>query len=253
MSDSSIQYGQVPFNYMNRLRISYATNTVLLIQPGSTIDSTSTYQLDTSSSDSAIFIDSSVVGAGGLDAGPVLPNKVYGVFVIWDPVGSNPPAGMLSSSYFHPLYPFGYGAIKLIGFVTTDASANFRPGDWSADNSGYRSMTYAPNVNVLLNGTAAVQTVVNLISCIPNLGGVANCELSFVSTTPGNALTIYSRGTNFNLYSQAAGVPNTVLNSYILTSTILLDGVVSPTIGYSVTNAATDSASISVNGYNFSV
>ena len=113
-------------------------------------------------------------------------------------------------------------------------------------------MRYTPNVVVLENGTADVETDVNLISYIPNITWqIANLQFSFTSTTPGNALTIYSGESEYNLYAQVAGVPVTSMTNLVGTNQIMSDGVVIPRFGYSVTNSGTDSATIHCNGYDF--
>ena len=258
---SSTQYGQSPFQFINGFGIfnsPYEPNTTLLIQYGRTLDVSYTYQLSMTTLPPTIpilFIDSYVIGIGGLDQGSLLANKVYGVYVAWDSVGNNLPGAFISSSYYHPLVPFGYNAVKLIGYVATDGSGNFRQARWTPyGNSAYRNMIYAPSIPVLENGTANTETVIDLISYIPNIGGqIVNLQLSFTSTTPGNAVTIYSDMGNFNLYAQAANIPNTSLTNLIVTKEIILNDVVTPVISYSVTDSSTDSVSIFCNGYDFFV
>jgi len=255
MSAKSVQYGQLPVDFISGLGIQndpINPNTVLDIFYGRTLDSSFTYQL---AMEEPTFrrVDSSIIGIGGLDKGPLLPNKVYGIYIAWNPINRNDIDAFISSSYYHPTVPYGYDAVKLIGYVATDASSNFRQARWNLyGNSAYRNMMYAPQVPVLTNGTANTQTVVNLISYIPNIGAqIVNLELSFTSSTPGNALTIYSDMGDFNLYAQAANIPNTTFTNLVVTKEILIANVVSPVISYSVTNSGTDSASIYCNGYDF--
>lgn len=255
MVAESLSYEQNPFQFINGFGIEnspFDPDTVLFIFQGRTLDSSYTYQL-TISEPTLLTIDTSIIGAGGIDKGPILANKLYGVYVAWDPIGSYPPTAFISSSYFHPTNPTGYNAVKLIGYVATDGSKNFRASKWTTyGSSGYRNFTYAPNIAILQNGTANTQTDINLISYIPNIAGqIVSFELSFTSSTPGNYLTIYSDTGNFNLYAQAANIPNTSLTNLIITKNIMIAQVISPIISYSVTNAATDSASIYCNGYDF--
>jgi hypothetical protein len=257
MSTTSVQYGQVPFQFINGFGIANQTlisgEEVLFVYYGKTLDSNDTYQISMKPTVMAIF--PSVIGINGLDKGPLLPNKVYAVYVAWDTVGTNATAAFFSSSYYHPTIPYGYNAVKLVGYAATDATSKFRQAKWTPyGSSPYRNMIYAPSVTVLENGTANTETNVNLISYIPNLSGgnqIVNLQLSFTSSTPGNSLTIYSEMGEFKLYAQVAGVPNTSSTNLIITTQVLLDGVISPVIGYSVTNSGTDSASIYCNGYDF--
>lgn len=250
----AIQYGQQPFQFINNFGIAndpYHPNNILNVFFGNTLDSLNTYEVTMARS--ILFIDTSVIGIGGLDKGPLLANKVYGVYVAWDPIGNNPDGAFLSSSYYHPLNPYGYNAVKLVGYVATDGSKNIIPGKWTPyGSSPYRNFNYAPKLAVLTNGTANTQTDIDLISFIPNIGGqIANFELNFTSSTPGNALTIYSDGGNFNLYAQAANIPVTAMSNIIITKEILIADVVTPVFSYSVTNSATDTATIYCNGYDF--
>lgn len=249
-----VQYGQLPFQFVNGFGIQndlFTPDTVLNVFYGSTLDSNTSYELTLNPS--ILFIDSSIVGIGGVDKGPLLPNKVYGVYVAWDPVGNNSAGAFLSLSYFHPVVPYGYDAVRLVGYVATDSSANFILAKWSQQgNSAYRSLIYTPIITVLENGTANTKTDLNLISYIPNYNAeIVNFQLSFTSLTAGNSLTIYSDMGEFNLYAQAANIPNTSATSLFITKQILLGGIVSPIISYSVTNSSTDLASIYINGYDY--
>lgn len=252
--NQSNQFGQLPFQFINGFGIKndpYTPNTVLNVFYGRTLDSTYTYQI--SMNPTILFIDLTIIGIGGLDKGPLLANKVYGVYVAWDAVGLNQPSAFLSSSYYHPTVPYGYDQVKLIGYAATDDSMNFRQSKWNLyGSSAYRNMIYAPTVSVLSNGTAQTETNINLISYITNIENtIVNLELSFTSSTPGNSLTIYSDMGNFQLYAQASNIPNTSLTNFIVIKQVLLDDIVSPIISYSVTNSGTDSASIRCNGYDF--
>ena len=249
-----IQYGQQPFQFINNLGIAndpYTPNNLINIYFGNTLDSNYNYAL--SQDLTVMFVDTSIIGIGGLDIGPLLANKVYGVYVAWDPVGKNPVSAFISSSYYHPLVPYGYDAVKLIGYVATDGSKNIIPGKWTPyGSSAYRNFIYTPKLAVITNGTANIQTDVNLISYIPNIGGqIVSLQFSFTSSTPGNALTIYSDQGNFNVYAQAANIPVTTMSNTVITKQILIAGVVSPVFSYSVTNSGTDSATIYCNGYDF--
>lgn len=257
ISNASVQYGQNLFQFVGGLGIQndpFNPSTLLNIFYGRTLDSSATYQLAMEKS-GILFVDSSIIGIGGLDKGPLLANKVYAIYVAWDPVGSNPPSAFISSSYYHPTVPYGYDAVKLIGYVATDESMNFRQAKWTPyGSSAYRNMIYTPSVAVLMNGIANTQTDINLISYIPNIAGgdqIVNLQFHFTSTTPGNSLTIYSEMGEFNLYAQVSGVPVTSMTNLVVTKQILINEVVSPIIGYSVTNSGTDTASIYCNGYDF--
>jgi hypothetical protein len=254
-ANASIEYGKLPFQFINGLGIvndPYNPDTELLVFYGRTLDSSYTYQLSMVTA-AGMIVNLSVIGIGGLDKAPLEANKVYGVYVAWDTIGAKEPAAFISSSYYHPTFPYGYNAVKLIGYAATDENMNFRSAEWTKYGaSGYRNMMYTPAVAVLENGTESSETTIDLISYIPNIGGmIANLQLSFTSTTPGNCLTIYSGSGEFKLYAQVANIPVNSMTNLIVTQQVVLDDIVSPIIGYSVTDSNTDSASIYCNGYDF--
>ena len=77
-----VQYGQDLDYYINGLGISNDATTpltVLDVAPGSCLDSTGTYQLN---SNSSITINAAVNGLNGLDTGTFAQAKVYAVYVV---------------------------------------------------------------------------------------------------------------------------------------------------------------------------
>lgn len=68
------------------------------------------------------IIDSSVIGAGGLDTGTYIPNNSYNVFVIDDSTHVNQPNLIFSdASNSSPALPTGYDIFRLIDvFVSSD-------------------------------------------------------------------------------------------------------------------------------------
>ncbi|MDU9402519.1 phage tail protein [Pseudomonas sp. zfem004] len=73
----------------------------------------------------SLSIDSSRVGAGGLDAGVLTASAWYSIWVIW---GDTPGvAGLLSLSDTAPTLPAGYTHKVRIGWTRTDATANKFP------------------------------------------------------------------------------------------------------------------------------
>src|SRR5580658_10166225 len=97
-TQSSVQYGQDLDYYINGLQISNdatTPNTLLDIGPGSCLDSTGTFQLN---SNSTIVINAAVNGLNGLDTGTFAASTVYAVYVVWDPVTNLPTGAMISKS-----------------------------------------------------------------------------------------------------------------------------------------------------------
>ena len=168
--ESSISYGAYPYGYINGLQLTNDGTTpysILNIGSGVTIDSTDTFQMV---NNGVIKVHSTFNGLNGLDTGTIAASKVYAVYLVSDPVTLSPIGGMLSLSLTGPLMPFGYSAFKLIGFATTDGSANFLKGYWSAGNTGYRVFTYDAPIQCL-SGTQNSYTGVDLSNFVPAVDG----------------------------------------------------------------------------------
>jgi hypothetical protein len=182
-TQSSVQYGQELDYYINGFGISNdatTPNTLLDIAPGSCLDSTGTYQLN---SNAVLTINAAVNGLNGLDTGTFTASKVYAVYVVWDPVTFLPTGGMLSLSYTQPLMPFGYSAFLLIGYATTDSSAHFLKGYWSAGNTSSRTFTYDAPIQCL-SGNQTSYTGVDLSAFVP---AVDNTPVTLFSNFAANA------------------------------------------------------------------
>jgi len=181
-------YNAFPFqsfiaNYINGLGISNdatTPNSLLHIAPGSILDSTQTFQL-VSSSD--IVINTAVNGFNGLDTGTIADSKVYAVYLIADLVSNAPMGGLLSLSYTAPLLPFGYGNFALVGFVTTDGSANILKGYWSTGDGATRQFTYDAPIQCL-SGNQTSYTGVDLSAFVP---AVNNTPVVLFSNFTANA------------------------------------------------------------------
>lgn len=184
MPVTSIQFGQVDWKYANGLGLSNNSttpNTKLDVASGSILDSTGVYQLISSAS---ITINAATTGLNALDTGTLAASTVYAVHLVADPVSSQTTGALISLSSTAPLLPFGYSAFKLIGYVTTDSSAHFLKGYWSAGNSAQRTFTFDAPIICLNAGTQTSYTGVALTTFVP---AVDNTPVSIYSNWTANA------------------------------------------------------------------
>jgi hypothetical protein len=252
------QYGQVPFFYTNGLGISNdatTPNSLLDIAIGTCIDSTETYQMELLT---PCVINSANNGVNGLDTGTIGASKIYAVYLISDPVTTNPTAAMISLNYLSfnslaPNMPFGYSAYNLIGYVATNSSSHFLPGYWTAGNAGFRTFFYdAPQATAVTAGAATSYTAVNLSSLVP-LGSYRNVYI-YTSYLPGTA------GDTLSMQPEAGtGAPIVVTGQvatvHVTSQSKLVSSLVSGTpnvqeINYKVSSSG-DAVAIDVLGYDF--
>lgn len=254
-----VQYGQDLDYYINGLGISNDATTpltVLDVAPGSCLDSTGTYQLN---SNSSITINAAVNGLNGLDTGTFAQAKVYAVYVVWDPVTNNPTGAMISLNQSTPLMPFGYSAFLLIGYATTISNAaNFLPGYWTAGNTSVRSFTFdAFQASPITAGAATTYTNVNLITLVPNVNNTpVAVYYNFSANAAGDVLSLQcGNGTGAQAIITApvvAGTAHTTGITSVLAQSVSISSVISPTINYKVTSGS-DAVAIDVAGYTWYV
>lgn len=248
MPVSSIQYGQQPWLYANGYAISNnatTPNTKLDIATGSCMDSTGVYQLI---STEEIVIDAASNGLNGLDTGTLAASKVYSVFLVADPVDQQPMGAMVSLAAV-PLLPFGYSVYKLIGYATTDASAHFLKGYWTAGNSGTRTFTYDAPIIALNAGTQTSYTGVALTTFVP---AVDNTPVSiyslFAANAAGNVENLQGYNSTGDAVTVIAPVATGTANTTALTTVLAQLNTAAPSIKYKITAGT---LSLYVAGYTF--
>ncbi len=251
MPVSSVQFGQIDWHYANGLAISNnatTPDTKLDIAVGSVLDSTGVYEIALST---AVTVNTGTVGLNGIDTGVLAASKVYGVYVVADPVTQQTTGAIVSLSMTGPLMPFGYSAFKLIGYIITDSSVHFLKGYWTAGNDSTRLFMYdAPQATPITAGAATTATAVvltNLVPVVNNLPVWVYTDVTpaaasrVLSLTPGNAT-----GIAVKITSQVTSV-HVTSNSLVLSQ--LVTGV--PTINYLFSAGGGDAVAISVAGYEF--
>jgi hypothetical protein len=258
-TQSSIQYGQDLDYYINGLGISNDATTpltILDIAPGSCLDSTGTFQLN---SNVTIKINAAVNGLNGLDTGTFAEAKIYAVYVVWDPVHNKTAGAMISLNQSTPLLPFGYGTFLLIGYATTISNAaNFLPGYWTAGNGSMRTFTYdAFQASPVTAGASTSYANVNLITLVPNANNTpVSIYTNYSANGAGDTLSLQAgNATGAQVIitgSVVAGTAHTTTLSTVLAQSVVISTVSSPVINYKVSSSS-DAVAIDVAGYTWFV
>ncbi len=251
MPVSSVQYGQVPWQYANGLKISNnatTPNTKLDIAVGSILDSTGNFQIIT---DSVLVINAATNGLNGLDTGTFAASKVYAVYLVADPVTQQDTGAVITlASNSAPLLPFGYSAYALVGYIVSDSSVHFLLGYWTAGNSPRRTFVFdAPQATAVTAGNATSYTAVSLLAWVPP---VENTPVSMAyAFTPGAASRVLNL-TPGNATGNAVTITGQVTSVVISANAEVFARVTSavPEVDYKVTNSG-DAVALNVAGYDF--
>lgn len=166
-----------PYRYILgcRAEVVEATVNTVVITPGVARDDLNQVNLTV---ENTITLDPTKNGANRLDTGTIAQSKMYCVFVIGDPSGHLPVAGLLSLSPTNPLMPavngITYGVKRLVGYVSTTAGTSpvtFTPCYVSGEGN-HRNLIYdqEDSNNEVLNGSAATSpTNVALTTRVPQI------------------------------------------------------------------------------------
>lgn len=245
-------YGSYLPNYCNGLAISNnatTPNTQLNVATGNMLDSTGTFQI---SLDTAVVINAATTGLNALDTGTLAASTVYAVYLVSDPVSLQTSGCVISTSYTAPTLPFGYSAFALIGYVTTNSSAQFLKGYWTAGNGTSRLFMYdAPQATAITAGAATSYTAITLTSLVPTADNLPVWISS--AFTPGAAsrtLKLQPTGATGDAVTITGQVTSVIVTSNSLVLAKLSSSV--PKISYVVSNSG-DAAAINVAGYQFFV
>ncbi len=175
----------LPHLYISGLDLSVASTTAIGIAPGYCRDSNNVMDITISETNfsktivkapafkgysAAVFISSAQRGVNGLDTGTIAASTQYAVYAIGDSSGALPAGGLLSlAGQVAPVMPSGYDSLRLLGFISTNASANFV----MSTNAPQVAKSAArfdlePAVSVLSGGNATTFTAVNLGTAVPS-------------------------------------------------------------------------------------
>jgi hypothetical protein len=157
--------------YLERLNITWESDTTLTIMPGSCRDEDDNVDITL---DVVITNDNGAVGANGIDVGVPANSTWYYVWLIRDISGANPVASLVSLSATAPTMPAGYDVRRRIGSVRVDANGDylkfFQSGfgfqkfyQWDAESSDVG----VNEITVLFNGGALAYAAVSLLTAMP--------------------------------------------------------------------------------------
>ena len=259
----------LPFLYISGLKLSIASTKIIAISPGQCRDSNDKIDMPVGFQNlqgltqpailpanyrQPLFVNSGAVGINGLDAGVLAASSQYAVYVIADSRGYNAVAGIMAlAAKAFPVMPLGYDSLRLIGFVSTNASTNF-VFSTNKPQMMFNALDYAlsPAVSVRAGGSATTFTGVDLNTVVA-LGTLPNVMVTLAVTfiPAGDGSYVQFRATGSSL---TAGVPtitaiaaNVAQTSYI-NVVCGVNGSSHTSLDYLV-SASSDQVSFSVIAY----
>lgn len=240
--------------YVNNLDLSYlfsASATQMTMAAGAARDVTNTNDIILSA---PATINGLYVGANGCDTAVLAVSSMYAVYVIGDSTDHQPTAGLLSLvANATPYLPFGYDMYRIVGYVSTDASAHILQF-WAYGHGDERTFYYDVPLTVLSGGSETSMTALPLtLAASPHQLVVPPiaCQVWLnVAYTP-NTTNTYAEFLPFGsvatagLVSVGTGVAAQVQHWSILVPCALSAGV--PNVLYKV--ASSDAVTVAVAGF----
>lgn len=216
-------------------------------------------------SDVTVTLDLTTVGPNGLDAGALVANTWYAVWVIGDSTHTNTPGkGLVSTSFAAPAMPAGYDKKRRVGVMRANSSAQVQrffqrhAGLNSAIfiPAGIRSRRYYWDVATTLrvtNGTATAFTSVSFASDMPSTSRRALLEARFAAGTAGattDELELRPAGAN------SADGPYAIRRGTVLSATQMDTAIEVPTddaqaVDYKVTQGGANQNTASLRCVGF--
>lgn len=246
---SGVPIINLPFLYINGLELANDATTpdeIITIASGRCRDSSDTYDMVL---DSAVTVDNTLSGVGGLDQGTVAASTVYAVYLISDPVSANPTAGILSTSLTGPLMPFGYSAWRLIGYAVTDATSDFLLAYWAGNNNSRMMMYDAPQATAVTAGNETTNTAVDLSAFVPAIDLLpVHMAYAFTPGAASRTLDMLPGNGTGNAVRITGQVTSVVVSGNAMVLERVTSGV--PEIDYKVANGG-DAVALNVAGFEF--
>ena len=179
----------LPYISSNGCEVTKASATTLTINSGIMRDYSNTFDITITD---PLTLDSSVIGADGIDTGTVAINSFYAVYVIYDATNSVPPKCLMSLSSNAPIMPSvgvtTFTTYRLVGYVKTDGVGEFL--DFTlCGNANERVHTWDVPISVLSGGSATTFTAVDLSAALPNAAAIANNPQTSMELTANVSFT----------------------------------------------------------------
>jgi len=241
MTNPNIPIVNAGLEYVNGLRLSYSSTTVVALASGAARNSTNVNDIVLGS---AVSIDSAVVGANGIDTGTLAASTFYAVFVIGDSTKYEDTAGLISTSATAPVLPFGYDMFRRVGYVLTDGSSHFLPFFQTGEDQA-RWMVYDTLISELSGGTATSFTDVDVATSVPVGDTLVMFQANMTPATADNQLKLRRNGSSStNGSAQVYGSVATKVSS----SQVIVPCDSSKIVEYLVSNGS-DAATLLTAGY----
>jgi hypothetical protein len=239
------QIVNAPNTYISGFQVSnnaISPNTKVDVSYGQCRDSTNT--IDIFMFNDSLTLDATKNGANGLDVGSLVANTTYSIYVIADARSFNAPALLLSTNADNiPIIPNGYGPLRIVGFISTDSSANFLGATW-VGSSSHRTCTYNTAPAILSAGSQIVSTLIPIGAFVPSLQQATSIKVlvNLVPAAAGNTVSVGTTGQGSLICAgQVASVGNYIFGEILSKNRV---------INY-INSAAACSTSIFLYGYNY--
>lgn len=228
-------------------------NNIMDIAAGQCRDSTDAFDINLGT---AITINITNKGFGGLDTGTVAANKIYAIVVISDPINGNPTGAMFTLTPSAPSLPFGYSVWRSIGYASTDSSSHILKGQWTAGGTGRRKFVYDIPQAALTSGSATSLTGVDLINLVPPSIAELPVNMYYIYTPAAAGHTAIIQGYNRTSSGAATTITGQVTSVQITGNFEVIAEINAsnshPEVKYVVGNGS-DTLSLSVSGYSLNI
>jgi hypothetical protein len=237
-----------PVAYINGLTADWLSNTTLTLNTGACSDSENVIDMVV---DTAITIDTAVVGANGIDTGALGVSLFYYVFVIGSSSNYGPPQALLSLSPTAPIMPYGYDCFRMVDIKVTDGSSHFLLS-YTNGQYGNREFIYDAPLTTGSSALTNAYVALPLTACVAPIG---TPSVSFVATftpaTAGNSCFLQPTGGTGNEAKLSSVVISVAQVADIRCTAFVVTGVAS--ISIKGTNATADTLVLLVKSFQFNV
>lgn len=199
-----------------------------------------------------LTIDCTINGANGLDQGSLAASTMYSIFMIADSRYYSTSSALVTlASNKIPLIPVGYDSYRLIGYWSTDSSANFNIGSYQGIGNDMIFWYNGTYTKVLNAGNATSTTPIDLTPYVPPIDGNLGIFVSNFIGEQNTSFDLFSPTANaadYFQFSQAGGTMG--LAGQCTVNYRLVES--SPEIIYVVSDSSS-SLTLYLNGFHVSV
>lgn len=176
--------------YVNGLQLEYVDASTMTLKAGAARDATNTNDIVL---ESDLTLDTSLLGARGIDTGVVQSDAWYNVELVADSTGYNEPSAVLSlTSGANVALPSGYDMKRRVGYVRTGKSSTDINEFRMTGEGTNKMLMHVQGIEVISRGLQTSWTNIDLSQAIGYLGNLNTipmwCRVSF---KPKTAVTEY--------------------------------------------------------------